>query len=410
MAFARSSRITLLFFILAVAALADPSSINVGYQKIMNFGVKYVAVNMNDPEVVITPAVAPGFPTHLESWGSFINRLQPDAAINGTYFCLRSNMPVGDVAVNSSLIYRGVVGTALCIGPDNRVVMRPGPRQAKPDWTGFRSVMCAGPRLLTNGKVTVNGRAEGFRDGHVLGSAPRSAVAWRPDGLLLFLTIEQSASLQNLAYICQHLGAVDAMALDGGNSSGLYARGRTLTRPERGLSNIIAIYATTPRYLQFASRLTPAGLPILADLSCTPPVAVADNAPVITSSQATVLPAPESTATDITAVPAPELTITAKPESVVRLLHTGAVEPVQGVVPLTIEVDRNAHLSWTSLRINGQLRAMGNIWPMLYQWDSTKESDGMHTLEVTAWSNDRTVVARDVRTLRVQNNRQVALK
>ena len=51
---------------------------------------------------------------------------------------------------------------------------------------------------------------------------------------------------------------------------------------------------------------------------------------------------------------------------------------------------------------------MGNIWPMEYRWDSTKEPDGVHTLEVIAWSADRTVVARDRRRVRVSNLREIA--
>ena len=96
-----------------------------------------------------------------------------------------------------------------------------------------------------------------FRDPAVLGSAPRSAVAWRPDGVLIFLTIQERISLRNLAYVCRHLGATEAMALDGGSSSGLYADGHTITRPARALSNVLVVYASRQRFVQFAGRLTP---------------------------------------------------------------------------------------------------------------------------------------------------------
>ena len=253
--------------LLWVAAALAAGSIQLGYQEIMGFPVKYVTVNMNDPEVVVTPAVCNRFPTGLENWEAFLSRVQPDAAINGTYFCLHTFMPVGDVAVDGALIYRGVVGTALCIDSQNQVTMRPGPRQTpNPDWHGARTVLCAGPRLLTDGQPTIYPRDEGFRDAHVMGSATRSAVAWRPDNTLILLTIDQDISLMNLACVCRHLGATNAMALDGGSCSALYAEGRTVTRPGRGLSTILAVYASREKYRQHAEQIASSRLPVLAQL------------------------------------------------------------------------------------------------------------------------------------------------
>ena len=65
-------------------------------------------------------------------------------------------------------------------------------------------------------------------------------------------------------------------------------------------------------------------------------------------------------------------------------------------------------VSWVSLRINNVLRAMGNVWPMEYRWDSTKDPDGITTLEVVAWSPDHTLLSRDVRQVLVRNAQQVA--
>ena len=73
----------LVMLALALPVVAAPESIQLHYQVINGFPVKFVTVNLNDPEVVVTPATAPRFPTGLERWSSFIHRLQPDAAING---------------------------------------------------------------------------------------------------------------------------------------------------------------------------------------------------------------------------------------------------------------------------------------------------------------------------------------
>ena len=182
---------------------------------------------------------------------------------------------MGDIAVNGNLVYAGVAGMAFCLTPENRVAWRPGPHQVKTNWTGYRTVLCAGPRLLTQGEVLLNGRAEGFHDPRVFGSAPRSALAWRPDGVLIFLTIQENISLRNLAYVCQHLGASEAMALDGGSSSGLYAEGRTLTRPGRSLSNLLLVYTSRQRFQQYAARLAPAARQLARLLPDMPPVSTA---------------------------------------------------------------------------------------------------------------------------------------
>ena len=270
--FVRKVLIVLGWLAAGIIACAAPGSIALQYQTINGFPVKYFVVNLRDPEVVVTTAVSSSFPYGLESWGSYLDRLQPDAAINGTYFCPHSCQPVGDIAVNGALLYRGSVGTALCITPDNRALMLPGPRQARSNWSGCRTVICAGPRLLTDGNVTINARAEGFRDPRVLGSAPRSAVVIRGDGSLVFLTIERNISLQNLAAVCLRLGAVQAMGPDGGSSSALYAEGRTVTRPSRSVSNIIAVYATQQRYARAVDGLAASGAPVLARFLPEPPV------------------------------------------------------------------------------------------------------------------------------------------
>jgi hypothetical protein len=380
---------------LTCGTLAAPESVQLHYQLVNNFPVKYVTVNLNDPDVVVTPVAARSFPTGLEGWGSFLKRLQPDAAINGTYFCLRSYMPVGDVAIDGGLVYRGVVGTALCLTPDNRVMLRPGPHQAKPDWTGFQSVLCAGPRLLTNGQLTINARAEGFRDPRVLGSAPRSAVALRRDRVLILLTIEADISLTNLAYVCQHLDAVEAMALDGGNSSGLYADGRTVTTPGRGLSNILAVYSSRARFREVANQIKPSGLAVLARL-------LPSSQSIVQLPAGAEMPLPSAG----TGAAAPT-SISAPP---VRLVKPAADTSLRGTIAIAAEVPPGTAVNWIALRINGHLTAMSNHWPFEYQWDSTRDANGDYTLEVSAWSEEHALLGKDIRKVRIENGTVTAMK
>lgn len=381
----------LLLFVAALSLSAQ--SISLQYAVINNFPVKYVLIDMKDPQIVVAPAVATAFPKGLDTWGSFINRLHPDVAINGTYFCPRSYQPVGDIAIEGALVYRGDVGTALCISPNNQVDFLPGPKQQKRDWRGYRTVICAGPRLLTKGAITVNARAEGFRDPNVLGSAPRSAVALRADNVLIFLTISCNTSLGNLAAVCAKLGAVEAMTLDGGSSSGLYANGRTITRPQRSLSNMLVVYGNQhmfqsaklsliPRQVtSFAQLLAPGYSPVIENVIETPPLVPS-------------YPDPPSA-----------LNNTA---SLIKI-SPSLDKQLRGQIPLSIEITTDTRYSWASLRINGELAAMTGSNHLNYYWETAREVDGPIALEVTLWTADKKILEQQTITAAINNSSSALL-
>lgn len=112
---------------------------------------------------------------------------------------------------------------------------------------GIRDAVCFGPFLIVNGKaasITGNG---GY------GVAPRTVIAQRKDGVMLFLTIDGSgnkygfrggASMNQLIDILKRYGAYNAANLDGGASTVLAVNGKLYNHPvaysssgERGLPN-----------------------------------------------------------------------------------------------------------------------------------------------------------------------------
>lgn len=96
-----------------------------------------------------------------------------------------------------------------------------------------------GPRLVADGAVSYDPAGEGFSSPKILSSAgARSAVGVTRDRTLLLVTCG-GATVRQLAEIMKALGAWDAMNLDGGASSGLWAQGRLLTRPGRPISNAL---------------------------------------------------------------------------------------------------------------------------------------------------------------------------
>ena len=204
--------------------------------------VNMVLVNLSDPGVRFTAAVAKDGIGGSESFGSFVQRLQPTAAINGTFFSKATWVPIGDIVVDGRLVHFGGMGTGLCITGDNRASFVPVQHGRHTDWSGYQTVICCGPRLLADGAVVVDPQREGFRDSHVLGRGRRTAVGLTRLNRLLLLNTEKACSLQELAGIMQELGCSDAVNFDGGASTAMHYRGRTITSPGRPLTNVLCVY------------------------------------------------------------------------------------------------------------------------------------------------------------------------
>ncbi|WP_339278355.1 phosphodiester glycosidase family protein [Paenibacillus sp. FSL W8-0426] len=106
-------------------------------------------------------------------------------------------------------------------------------------WEDVVTAVGAGPRLVKDGKVAVNPVSEGFKDTKILNaSGARSGIAIMADGSVMLATVP-GATIKEWAAVMQKLGAKQAMNLDGGASSGLYAGGKMLTSPGRLLSNTL---------------------------------------------------------------------------------------------------------------------------------------------------------------------------
>jgi hypothetical protein len=98
----------------------------------------------------------------------------------------------------------------------------------------LRDVLQAGPMLLRHGQSALT-TDEGFQEDLIQKPAARSALARTRDGtlLLLIVTRGQASSglnLPQLARYLQALGAVDALAFDGGGSSSLVFQDGSLWR------------------------------------------------------------------------------------------------------------------------------------------------------------------------------------
>lgn len=104
-------------------------------------------------------------------------------------------------------------------------------------WDDVVTAVGAGPRVVKDGKVFIQAESEGFKEAKILtAAASRSGIGIKADGSIVLVTVGK-ATIKELGGILRALGAIQAMNLDGGASSGLYANGKMLTMPGRLISN-----------------------------------------------------------------------------------------------------------------------------------------------------------------------------
>lgn len=104
-------------------------------------------------------------------------------------------------------------------------------------WSRVHTAIGAGPRLVKDGKLAINPAGEGFSSSKILtDAATRSGILVKKDGTILLATVPK-ATIKQWGQIMVQLGAVQAMNLDGGASSGMFAQGKLINTPGRLISN-----------------------------------------------------------------------------------------------------------------------------------------------------------------------------
>ncbi len=108
-------------------------------------------------------------------------------------------------------------------------------------WSHMRTTLGAGPMLLQNGEIVLNAEREGYTDEKFLSSPANRSFIGEMEGNILVLGTVKEISLSDLAQILKSMNAVNAMNLDGGNSSGLFFNGISITSSSREIGNAIVI-------------------------------------------------------------------------------------------------------------------------------------------------------------------------
>ena len=198
-----------------LVAIYDPSTISVCTTKYLNSKGQYLVDMAKDNNAVVAI-----------NGGGFID---PDYNSLG-------GVPQGVVISKGKIIsnrkYKSV-GGVIGFTNDNKLVLNRMTAQEAIN-NGIRDAVTFWPFLIVNGKSSFVKGNGGW------GTAPRSAIGQRQDGIVLFLVIDgrmvgrPGADMFDLVEIMQRYGAYNAANLDGGTSCGLVVNGELINDPVNG--------------------------------------------------------------------------------------------------------------------------------------------------------------------------------
>ncbi|GIQ67184.1 phosphodiester glycosidase family protein [Xylanibacillus composti] len=211
-----------------------------------------LAIDLLNPGVQVTVGLARDKVGQVAELKQIADTNQAVAAVNGTFFDAYTDgdiqIPYGFIVSNGELVHPSTEKrSVLVVGPNTDLEIVSGDVfPARLQQGAVTAAIQAGPRLLTDGKITVNPEAEGFRDPKILtNSGARTALGITDEHYLLLVTTP-AATIPELAEWMQKAGAVQAMNLDGGASSGLYYESSYITKPGRPISNALLIQYSDP--------------------------------------------------------------------------------------------------------------------------------------------------------------------
>jgi len=253
----RTALVFLVVIIQACSVCSFASGVAYRKQVILHTPVHVVYVDLNNSNVKVTVAMPKAGRGSSETAASIISRTNPKAAITGTFFDTKSLLPTGDIVIGGVRAHSGCVGPALCITADNKAQIIPQKYRDRKQMADFETVLAGGPTLVYSGKVSLNPKAEGFKDPSLFRDTQRTAVGITALNKLLFVSVNRSISLNKLAKIMLELGAVQAMSLDGGSSTTLYSDGKFMSSTSRKLTNLLLAYETREAYHQASGQLAP---------------------------------------------------------------------------------------------------------------------------------------------------------
>lgn len=169
---------------------------------------------------------------------------KPALVVNGTFFHPHSGWPIADVLINGKLMVAGNRGSGLGVTWEGDIQLFDQNFGKKVDWEPYEYGLRGLVRVISDGKVTPNPKAQRFRDARIWGRASRVAAGISQGGRVRFYATQSQVTLSALGSAMKTRGVVNAVAFDGGSSAGMVYRGKTLVRPGRAVSNVVRVLET----------------------------------------------------------------------------------------------------------------------------------------------------------------------
>jgi exopolysaccharide biosynthesis protein len=123
------------------------------------------------------------------------------------------------------------------------------------EWSQVEAITAGGPQLIKDGGVLISNDAEKINAAFVSDRHPRTAIARLKSGRILLLTVDGrqpevsvGISLPGLAELLLEFGAIEAINLDGGGSTTMVVKSKTVNHPsdqtgERPVSDAVLVYS-----------------------------------------------------------------------------------------------------------------------------------------------------------------------
>jgi uncharacterized protein YigE (DUF2233 family) len=185
--------------------------------------INIAQINPNQVKVRVYSLVSQDAPSY--TLGELVNKLKPQAAINGGFSSSYSiPTPTGLLVSNGKTLYRMNVNTVnvvtngiLCVGQTTSIIMKNDYKKST-----CSEALEAGPILISAGKI--DKRIDELQKKFRIKVAERSVIAIDKQGRLLLIRVNTPLTLSVLANLLtqKDLDCVSALNLSGSKESGLY--------------------------------------------------------------------------------------------------------------------------------------------------------------------------------------------
>jgi hypothetical protein len=189
-----------------------------------------------------TGYVGSGVSHYTTGWGNSYNTILDNEVLvtvrNGQVVKQQQGGKAGKVSVvipedGYLIVIRSDRDAAAAFGVGTAVQTETGTQPA--DFGQYTQIVGAGPLLVQNRQIVLDGESEQFATAFVQQAAARSVIGSTAEGTLLLVAVHNrlngaGPTLREAAQIMLQLGAVNALNLDGGSSTTLYLGGQLLDR------------------------------------------------------------------------------------------------------------------------------------------------------------------------------------